>query len=131
MSIITDTANDSRLILNKDIDHSSLSNVEYIDHLKNKFKININNNDVVPTHIRIRNGKIPTFWHVFTPIELTEQNLLTNGILYNQSNLNEMTYVDNKTPLIVEFINRSKDENNNVVTIVTGLALMFVDTTSN
>ena len=131
MSIITDVANDSRLVLNKDADHSSLSNVEYIDHLKNKFKININNNDVVPTHIRIRNGKIPTFWHVFTPIELTEQNLLTNGILYNQSNLNEMTYVDNKTPLIVEFINRSKDENNNVVTIVTGLALMFVDTTSN
>ena len=131
MSIITDIANDSRLVLNKDNEDGSLSNAEYIDHLKNKFKININNNDVIPTHIRIRNGKVPTFWHVFTPIELTETNLLTNGILYNQSNINEMTYVDNKTPLIVEFINRSKDENNNVVTIVTGLALMFVDTTSN
>ena len=131
MSIVADTAGDSRLVLNKDSEHTSASNSEYIDYLKNKFKININNSDVVPTHIRIRNGKVPTFWHVFTPIELTETNLLTNGILYNQSNIDEMTYVDNKTPLIVEFINRRKDENNSVVTTVTGLALFFVDTRSN
>lgn len=131
MSIITDVANDTRLVLNKDSEHASLNNSLYIDYLKNKFKISINGNDVVPTHIRVRNGKVPTFWHVFTPVELTEQNLLTNGFLYNQSNVNEMTYVGYKTPLIVEFINRRKDENDNVVTTVTGLALMFVDNTSN
>ena len=102
-----------------------------IEYLKNKFKITVNGHDVIPTHIRIRNGKVPTFWHVFTPIEITESNLLTNGILYNQSNESEMTYIDNKTPLIVEFINKSVDENNIVSINVTGLALFFVDSTNN
>jgi hypothetical protein len=130
-SIINDIQSNSRLVFNKDQAHTGSSDAAFIDYLKNRFKITVNGHDVVPTHIRIRNGKIPTFWHVFTPVEITESNLLTNGILYNQSNNSEMTYVDNKTPLIVEFINKSMDENNVVTINVTGLALFFVDTTSN
>ena len=130
-SIINDIQSNTRLVLNKDQAHNTATNAAFIDYLKNKFKITVNGHDVIPTHIRIRNGKVPTFWHVFTPIEITESNLLTNGILYNQSNDSEMTYVDNKTPLIVEFINKSVDENNIVSINVTGLALFFVDSSNN
>ena len=128
-SIVNDVQSDTRLVFNKDQAHPE--NADFIDYLKNKFKITVNGHDIVPTHIRIRNGKVPSFWHVFTPVEITESKLLTNGILYNQSNISEMTYVNNKTPLIVEFINKSVDENNIVSINVTGLALFFVDTPNN
>lgn len=128
-AIVNDNAHNTRLVMKKD--DTSISNAQYIDTLKNKFKVTIGGIDKVPTHFRIRNGKNPSFWHVFTPMELTEENLLTTGVLYNQSSSNDESFVDNKTPLIVEFIRRETDSENRLRTLVLGLALFFVDTTTN
>lgn len=127
ITLRNDVDGNTRLVMNKDSAHTSLSNAEYITHLKDKFKASINGRNVYPTHIRIRNGKTPSFWHVNVPVELTSE-VFTNGMLYAQSgDPIAPTYVKAKTPLIVEFISRGTDENMNYTNTLTGLALFFVD----
>lgn len=125
-SIVNGNDGNTRLVFNKDTNNISLSNAQYISLLKDKFKANINGVNVEPTHIRIRNGKVPTFWHVNIPLELSA-DLFTNGFLYNQSSEFD-TIVENKTPLIIEFVCRRRDPiTNNMTNILTGLSLCFVD----
>lgn len=127
MSLKNDNDGNSRLVINKDSNHTSLTDAEYITHLKNIFKTTINGQTIVPTHIRIRNGKTPSFWHVNIPVELTT-DIFRNGILYTQSgDATKPTYVGAKTPLIVEFISRTVDENMNYGNTITGLGLYFVE----
>lgn len=119
----------SRMIFEIDGDHTGMSVSEYISYLKDKFKANVNGTFIEPTHIRIRNGKVPSFWHVNIPLELSA-DLFTNGFLYNQSSDLD-TLVENKTPLIVEFVNRQTDSEQNMVNTLTSLNLCFVDTNNN
>ena len=119
----------SRMIFEIDGDHTGMSVSEYISYLKDKFKANVNGSFIEPTHIRIRNGKVPSFWHVNIPLELSA-DLFTYGFLYNQSSDLD-TLVENKTPLIVEFVNRQTDSEQNMVNTLTSLNLCFVDTNNN
>lgn len=124
--LLNSTDGTTRLVFEKDSAHTTTENDKYITYLKETYSNSINGKNVQPTHIRIRNGKDPTYWHSLM-IELNS-NIFTQGIICSQPEVGHLAYLGPKTPLIVEFIAKSTDEATlNVEKNVTKLALYFVD----
>lgn len=124
--LMNTTDGSTRLILDKDSAHSSTSNEAYITYLKTAYSNTIDGKNIQPTHIRIRNGKDPTYFHTMM-IELNS-NIFTQGIICSQPDTDNMAFLAAKTPLVVEFINKSTDASTlNIDKTITKLALYFVD----
>jgi len=109
------------------IKEGSVTTEEYASSLKASHKAFVGGKELTATHIRIRNGKNPTFWHVSTPVEITK-SIFESGVLFNQGSRDNETNLDVKTPLVVEYINIQTDPTtlNRVINTV-GLELYFVD----
>ena len=109
--------------------NSELSNDRYAnDKFKTDHGITINKTVYTPNCIRIRNGKNPTNWHVSNPVNIDEKLFSPiSGITYTQFADGSESFVDIGTPLIVEFIYRDVDSNQNVNQIITDIAEYFVN----
>lgn len=99
----------------------------YLTKLKNDNKIILNSKEILPTHIRLRNGKDPTYFHS-SIIELNT-DVFNKGVICFQPSTDNIAYLAKKTPIIVEFINQTTDASLNVEKIITKLSLYFVNTT--
>ncbi|MGL4949585.1 MAG: hypothetical protein ACRC5M_04325 [Anaeroplasmataceae bacterium] len=104
------------------------ANTTYLNNLNDLIETNtltLGSEVRAPTHIKIRNGRVPTTWHLNTAIPL-DTSLYSQGFFYNQY-ADSYEFVTTGTPVIVEFIQRVTNEITGMVTSnITSIRTFFV-----